>query len=322
MYAGVPQYCVNILGPLRDGDAVFLSSRVLTAQVNFTIRTSYALLPIETDRCFIDKKTKEIYDVDFFDASHWEEYRLSPCVGRPLPPLQAEQEHSGLMGSIVGSMASVLPVLSGRSSSPRRRFTVGETTGSGTVSSSQDSSAEQEIDRGMEGVGDRGMQPHMGQNNYDIPAGDYKSLTTPVTLRKNDAMEYLARTLTEVKTFKRELEYKPELAEEYPPTAILYGKSVPTVVGAYVNGRDGIKRADAYDDLAFASGDGVVLARAAQIPRGYRVVKGGVASTSRGHIGLLGDLEAVGQCIIAILAEQNRRFRSGSESGGSSLRHL
>ncbi|KIN05998.1 hypothetical protein OIDMADRAFT_189731, partial [Oidiodendron maius Zn] len=33
VYAGVPQSCVNILGPLRNGDAVLLSSRVLTAQV-------------------------------------------------------------------------------------------------------------------------------------------------------------------------------------------------------------------------------------------------------------------------------------------------
>ena len=34
LYAGVPQHCVNILGPLRNGDDVLLSSRVLTAQVN------------------------------------------------------------------------------------------------------------------------------------------------------------------------------------------------------------------------------------------------------------------------------------------------
>ncbi|EDO04933.1 hypothetical protein SS1G_07417 [Sclerotinia sclerotiorum 1980 UF-70] len=32
IYAGVPQSCVNILGPFRNGDAVLLSSRVLTAQ--------------------------------------------------------------------------------------------------------------------------------------------------------------------------------------------------------------------------------------------------------------------------------------------------
>jgi pimeloyl-ACP methyl ester carboxylesterase len=77
VYAGVPQRRVNILGPLRNGDAVLLSSRVLTAQVNFSMRTSFALLP-EDGRCFIDKRTGERYDVDFFDVNTWDEYRLSP----------------------------------------------------------------------------------------------------------------------------------------------------------------------------------------------------------------------------------------------------
>src|SRR5690242_12859255 len=58
VYAGVPQNCVNILGPFRNGDDVLLSSRVLTAQVNFSIRTSYALLPLD-GKCFINKYTKE-----------------------------------------------------------------------------------------------------------------------------------------------------------------------------------------------------------------------------------------------------------------------
>ncbi|EHK99262.1 hypothetical protein M7I_4949 [Glarea lozoyensis 74030] len=60
IYAGVPQACVNILGPLRNGDAVLLSQRVLTAQVNFTLRTSFVLLP-EDGACFIDIKTREKY---------------------------------------------------------------------------------------------------------------------------------------------------------------------------------------------------------------------------------------------------------------------
>ena len=36
VYVGVPQYCINILGPLRNGDDVLLSTKILTAQVNFT----------------------------------------------------------------------------------------------------------------------------------------------------------------------------------------------------------------------------------------------------------------------------------------------
>jgi pimeloyl-ACP methyl ester carboxylesterase len=59
VYAGVPTTCVNILGPMRNGDEVLLSNRVLTAQVNFSIRTSFALLPLD-GRCFFDKKTREV----------------------------------------------------------------------------------------------------------------------------------------------------------------------------------------------------------------------------------------------------------------------
>ena len=86
VYAGVPQTCVNILGPLRNGDDVLLSSRVLTAQVNFTIRTSFALLPID-GKCFFNKHTKEEYPVDFFDVNTWLEHRLTPCLAPSLPPI-------------------------------------------------------------------------------------------------------------------------------------------------------------------------------------------------------------------------------------------
>ena len=59
VYAATPTTCVNILGPMRNGDDVLFSNRVLTAQVNFTIRTSFALLPLN-GRCFFDKTTKEV----------------------------------------------------------------------------------------------------------------------------------------------------------------------------------------------------------------------------------------------------------------------
>lgn len=59
VYAATPNTCVNILGPMRNGDDVLLSNRVLTAQVNFSIRTSFALLPLD-GRCFFDKMTREV----------------------------------------------------------------------------------------------------------------------------------------------------------------------------------------------------------------------------------------------------------------------
>ncbi|MBE7180118.1 MAG: hypothetical protein INR71_02735 [Terriglobus roseus] len=114
--------------------------------------------------------------------------------------------------------------------------------------------------------------------------------------------------------------FRPDLdaANLYPPAAVIYGKSTPTVYGARVHGREGIKHADAYDDLAFASGDGVVLARAAMLPQGYVPVRGGVVSSERGHVTLLGDLEAVGKCLCALGKAHARGVGGGLERSQTS----
>lgn len=316
VYAGVPHTCVNILGPLRNGDDVLLSSRVLTAQVNFTIRTSFALLPLD-GRCFFDKTTKEEYPVDFFDPLMWIEHRLSPCVARPLPPLTAQTKPTGLSG-YVSSMASALPTLSlpGRRNSIRSK---------GTADSNRpSSSAANGTETDPLGPGMHNSDSVMANNNTDTSTSSNKgrdpvadnstSVSTAVTIPLPDAVAYLTRTLATVKKFKQELVFDPAhaAANVYPPLAVIYGKSTPTVFGAKVDGREGIKHADAYDELAFASGDGVVLARAAMVPDGYSTVKGGVVSSERGHVTLLGDLEAVGRSLTAVLAGRRRGTGMGN----------
>lgn len=123
------------------------------------------------------------------------------------------------------------------------------------------------------------------------------------TIPRADAIAYLERTLAEVLRFKKELAFNESHQEEnrYPPFAVLYSKCLPTVYGARVQSHEHIKCRDAYDDLAFAAGDGVCLASAAMLPPGYRVIKDGLVKTDRGHVGLLGDLEAVGKCLLAIV---------------------
>jgi hypothetical protein len=323
IYAGTPQHCVNILGPLRNGDDVLLSSRVLTAQVNFTIRTSFALLPLE-GHCFIDKYTKEEYPVDFFDPKTWVENCLSPCVSTPLPPLNAPPA-SGISG-LIGSVTNSLSMLSRKGSvsrpHPPKQHSLADSVESmgsregGPVKAAADLA--QPVDAAVE---DRGLVPQMSgsQNHHHLsppamssystsPISDYHPSTaatspaTACTLPRDAALEYLTRTLAEVKDFKQKLAFRPEhfKANRYPPAAVIYGKSIPTVYGAKVAGREGIRHTDSYDELAFASGDGVVLARAAMIPEGYQAVRDGVVSSDRGHIGLLGDLEAVGRCLTAV----------------------
>jgi len=312
VYAGVPNTCVNILGPLRNGDEVLLSSRVLTAQVNFTIRTSFALLPLD-GRCFFDSQTKEEYPVDFFDPQTWVDYRLSPCVAKPLPPLAALSRPSGLTG-YVNSVASALPNLSlpGRKSNVARSKYPNEfsnATGVGAAAEPDTDAAKQGDNSQARGNGDVDDRDQGVDSSVD---------TTPsprltVTISHKEAVAYLTRVLPAVKKFKQQLAFNPQHAASnlYPPISVIYGKSTPTVYGARVNGREGIKHADAYDDLAFASGDGVALARAAMAPEGYMPARGGTVSSERGHVALLGDLEAVGKCLIAIVGAR----RSGVGCG-------
>ncbi|QDS77681.1 hypothetical protein FKW77_003580 [Venturia effusa] len=319
IFAGTPhEGCVNILGPIRNGDDVLLSSKVLTAQVNFTIRTSFALLPLD-GKCFIDKDTKEELQCDFFDPQQWIEYRWSPCIAPPLPPLQTK--HPRRVNSIINSMANVvpdsvigsLPFANKRNSQQLRN---GQEAKDAIKDHAASAAQAAESAAHAEGGKPTGITPQMGGNNpAEHNDSTQSSVSTHCTIPRDQALEYLTRTLKEVKAFKQELAFTPSHASgnRYPPMAVIYGKSDPTVYGARVRGRDGIKRADAYDDLAFASGDGVVLARGAMLPPGFRAVKGGVVASERGHVTLLGDLEAVGRCLNALMAARTAGIGIGIE---------
>ncbi|KAB8238664.1 hypothetical protein BDV23DRAFT_94525 [Aspergillus alliaceus] len=294
LYAGVPQHCVNILGPLRNGDDVLLSSRVLTAQVNFTFRTSFALLP-EDGHCFIDKRTKEEYRVDFFNAQNWDEYRLSPCINPALPPMT--NKGFGLKDNIGKRFSAVL---SSKESLPSEESPEDEQQDPNQTGRSNPNPITDPADKAsalapnIEGV--------VGPTSNLRGSANVKA-TTAVTIPRASAMTYLERTLAEILRFKQELAFNPshQSNNRYPPFAVLYGKSVPTLYGARVASREHIKHQDAYDDLAFAAGDGVCLASAAMLPPGYRIIKHGLVKSDRGHVGLLGDLEGVGQCLRALV---------------------
>ena len=297
IYAGVPQHCVNILGPFRNGDDVLLSSKVLTAQVNFTMRSSFVLLP-DDGVCFIDKTSKEEYPVDFFDVETWKEHAFSPCVGPVAPPFGTERK--GLFGTISDSLPSLpaLPLPARKSSSnavpictstpnPLLKLASLPEAHPTTISAVEPSLSENSTSKGS-------------VTTISSSSAGTSTIPTPVALR------YLRRTLAETLAFRQQLAHDPALQSKnlYPPASIIYATNTPTVSRARVASRAAIRCADAYDDLQFGSGDGVVLARAAQLPKGYRCARGGRIKTERGHVGLLGDLEAVGRAIEAVLAEK------------------
>ncbi|KAL9026764.1 MAG: hypothetical protein Q9196_004622 [Gyalolechia fulgens] len=293
VYAGVPQHCINILGPLRNGDEVLLSSKVLTAQVNFTFRTSYLLLP-EDGRCFIDKQTKEEYPVDFFDIAEWKRYAFSPCIAPASPPAAAPAR-KGILGFMTDNLPS-LPLV--------ERTPMDERKGS----DSNHRSAKTKL-KGSSTPAAADRNAIIDNQIFSSGSSDPPRSTIPLP----KAESYLTRTLADTARFKTELRFIVQYARLnlYPPLSVLYSTSVPTVSRARVTSREAIKCSDAYDNLAFASGDGVCLARAAMLPEGYRHVAGGKIRTERGHVGLLGDLEAVGKCLLSVLEGRERGIGLG-----------
>ncbi|RAK87835.1 hypothetical protein BO79DRAFT_22429 [Aspergillus costaricaensis CBS 115574] len=311
LYAGVPQHCVNILGPLRNGDDVLLSSRVLTAQVNFTFRTSFALLP-EDGHCFINKRTKEEYRVDFFSAQAWDDYRLSPCINPalPLPNSRGFKDNLPLLGKRISTVLGSKDSLSSTDDANGEQASHNHTQNPNeTANPSNESTGK------YAPVSAPNLESAVGPTPNFKGSANTKATTT-TTIPRATAVTYLERTLAEVLRFKQELAFNSshQSQNNYPPFAVLYGKSVPTVYGARVESRERIPYQDAYDDLAFAAGDGVCLASAAMLPPGYRIIKGGLVKSDRGHVGLLGDLEGVGQCLLALVRGRQEGVGLGGDS--------
>ncbi|KAK9469705.1 hypothetical protein V1512DRAFT_200525 [Lipomyces arxii] len=248
LYVGAPSSSVNILGPFRNGENVLLSTKVLSAQVTFSMRSSFIFLPLD-GRCFLDKNTGKEIKLDFFDASVWEKYGLSPCVARGIQQ-KNESTHEKIADTVAGAAKPALD----------------------------------------EVTAPAGMS--------EPPAPNEAKSTLP----RAEAVEYLQRTLTRTKEFKHSLMY--DLSKNYPPLAIVYGRTVPTVAGARVFGEKDIYDGD-YSDMIFVPGDGVVAARNIMPPEGFPICA--KIRSTRGHVGLLGDIVGIGEALDAILQEENRR---------------
>ncbi|KAH7144047.1 hypothetical protein EDB81DRAFT_843157 [Dactylonectria macrodidyma] len=275
LYCGTPQTCINILNPLRHGDVVLFNEKLLTAQVNFSIRTSFAFLP-ENGFCFVDKNTGEEYPINFFDPQEWIKWHLSPCMQPTLPAYN--RPHAS-------SFSSRIP----KSLRPRSDSKASKLPPSPTVAN---------------------HNPIMPQLNGTAAHHDEPPPSDP---ERERYLKYLTQTLARVRLFRAELAHSPvhQTANAYPPLALIYGKSIPTVYGAQVTHRDGIRCQDAYDDLLFRPGDGVVLAKEAMLPDGYALVRGGRVCTERGHITMLGDMPAMGRALEALVRGRQKGIGLG-----------
>ncbi|CCE62088.1 hypothetical protein TPHA_0B04180 [Tetrapisispora phaffii CBS 4417] len=217
IYVGCPSQCPNILGPIRFGDEVMINKKILSPEANFFMRSSFSFLPID-GRCFVDKKQKKRYDLDFFDPDVWVELGLSPLVNKK------RKEYFGELKSTesVTSLTGFNTYLSG---SQKLIQTLNPMKLLKSVTSSED------------------LVEDIQEESFEFKTS------------YEDSYSYLKRTLAETKDFLNSLNYIPE--KKYPPLAIVYGNKVPTVRGAKVNGLDDIKEGR-YFDFYYGPGDGVV----------------------------------------------------------------
>ncbi|KAF3072789.1 Uncharacterized protein CFAM422_004753 [Trichoderma lentiforme] len=317
LYCGTPMRCINILGPLRNGDAVLFNDKLLTAQVNFSIRTSFALLP-DDGFCFVDRYTGESYPVDFHNPDNWVRWHLSPCLAPPLPPFNRPATHSPLAALFPNSL---WPRGSDGRVDKRRNSMSGPDSAPKEIANNIQNRASMapRLDGNLHhrhtlSIPPSQSPPQAPYSNSNLPPSPPSSDIDPERFRRN--YEYLTRTLASIKQFRSELAHIPahQDANAYPPLAVIYSKSIPTVYAARVNGRDAIPCADAYDDLVFRPGDGVVLAKESMLPEGYSIAKGGRVSTERGHVSMMGDMPALGKALGALVRGRRKGIGYGAVS--------
>lgn len=273
IYVGVPSECLNILGPIRTGESVLFLDRILTAEANFMMRSSFNFLPL-SGKVFYNTETNEPYILDLFDADTWVEYNLNPLVAKTrllkkLSEMHTSSSSSTLLDASLSSLSSRLKSL--RSLSPLSR-------------PRSDSS--------------------LGSKGESVLLPDEDGLSIPF----EKAYEYLQLALTNAKSFLEDLQYKPELEGSYPPMAIVYGNTVPSVRGCHVENEQDIRDGNYYN-FFYGHGDGVVHQKWLMPERrGYQVFdpetgKGqivGKFSTTCGHVNLMTDLKTMGKALRAV----------------------
>ncbi|OBA21027.1 hypothetical protein METBIDRAFT_78122 [Metschnikowia bicuspidata var. bicuspidata NRRL YB-4993] len=305
VYVGVPSECFNILGPLRYGDLVMFSDRILTFETNFMMRSSFAFLPM-SGRVFSNADTGELYDLDYFDPETWVEYNLNPLVSsaRRAHELGTKEASPGLtlIETVVAEHHPVEEMLA--LSSPI-----------GSIGSRI-----KQIQTGINRKGKITLLTNLqmqkrhktGRLNPASPVDEL--MEDKFSFSFSEAYNYLSDTLARAKKFLMGLEYDGRLAQKYPPLAVVYGDKVPSVRGSYVKSRQDIKDGNYYH-FYYGHGDGVVHQKwlmpenkgfemhDPETGKGHIV---GKFSSSAGHVNLMSDFEAMAGALSAIMvAEKN-----------------
>lgn len=310
VYVGTPSECYNILGPVRYGDTIMYSDKILTFETNFMMRSSFSFLPLK-GRVFSNKNTGEYYDLDYFDPETWVEYNLNPLVSSARRQLEKEGRGTPDSPSIDTLVAEHHPTDMHHSS-------LANSVG---LFSSRIRSIQTGINRkGKSQLTLTNLQMQKrhqsGRASPSSPVDEELITEYKYSFSFSKSYAYLCDTLKRAKEYVLGLEFDDSLENQYPPLAVVYGNQVPSVRGSYVNSRQDIKDGNYYE-FFYGRGDGVVH-QSWLMPenRGFefhdsKSGKGhivGKFATSAGHVNLMSDFEVMGKALGAIV-EADKKWR-------------
>ncbi|CCE86004.1 Piso0_005648 [Millerozyma farinosa CBS 7064] len=305
VYVGAPSECSNILGPVRFGDSVLFSDKILTFETNFMMRSSFNFLPLN-GRIFLNKQTKEYYDLDYFDPETWVEYDLNPLVSSSRRKKEESKEHT--LSSEISSNTTLLD--DGSNHNDNSSFPSINTIGQKLLQYRPKSISRKFIPSFGEQNSESSNSPR--SHGPCVPRSNQGQLTpleeSSFSFSFDEAYEYLRETLARTKKFKLGFKYNPELESEYPPLAMVYGNIVPSVRGAFVNNKEDIKNGNFYN-LFYGHGDGVVHQKwLLPAVEGFKIFNEktgegeivGKFPSECGHVSLMSDLKTMGYALSAI----------------------
>lgn len=308
VYAGTPMPCCNILGPIRFSDSILLSKDILTNEANFFMRSSYVFVPpgwggenLKDGKdggmvLFRDLRNGKRYKIDFWDIKNWVVYNLNPLVS--LVKLKRDVK-SGLINLELIQNAELKSEIKSY-----LKIKVNEKTAL---------LVDEEIDR---------------------------LSSEPKTVSWIESYQYLKRTLDRTKKYLLTFQRNDDI--KYPPMAQIFSNGVPSVKYCLIDGEECIERGEYYK-FFYGPGDGVVY-QGWNFPRelGRKRAEGddtcglnsadprlndghdwrgkaygygnkyayefcGKFRGTCGHIGLLADLQLVGQGLNALFVEERKR---------------
>ncbi|KAK6453730.1 uncharacterized protein RJT20DRAFT_131151 [Scheffersomyces xylosifermentans] len=316
IYVGVPSECLNILGPIRFGDSVILSDKILTYETNFMMRSSFIFLPL-SGRVFYNERTKEWYDLDYFDPETWVEYNLNPLVAKerrlleesgykstPLSPSDSSISFPSI-NSISNAFKNYRPNVLNRKI---KHSSLDENSLSSSFTNEKGQKLESTIRSATfsTALRENSTSPSLSSIRSNSDDVDAESL---FSFSFSEAYKYLCETLKSTKEYLLTLDFREDLEPEYPPMAMVYGNTVPSVRGSNVRGLQDIKDGNYYE-FFYGHGDGVVHQKWLMPQRkGFRFYDNttgegeivGKFASDCGHVSLMTDFKAMGQALCAVV---------------------